>query len=86
LSIDLSPLSFACLKGGGYGGHGGFMHGKWMGKEWHNGYAVDLRDPEAFAALTHTDNTGVAAHCGDAVGCGVFELHIYRAYEPYGLK
>lgn len=84
--ISMRPLSFACLKAGGYFGHRGFVHGQWMGEDWSDGYALDLTDPEVLDDVSFLDNTSVELRCGDEIGYGVLELVITGKYPRYGYQ
>ncbi len=86
IEITLRPLSFACLKAGGYFGHNGFVHGQWMGGNWSDGYKLDLTDSAVMNDVSFLDNTSCELRCGDEVGYGVLELVVVGKYPRYGYE
>ncbi|MFO8011037.1 MAG: hypothetical protein R6U89_09535 [Dehalococcoidia bacterium] len=86
VEISMRPLSFACLKAGGYFGHRGFVHGQWMGEDWSDGYQLDLTDKSVLDDVSFLDNTSCELRCGDEVGYGVLELVVTGKYPRYGYQ
>jgi len=84
--ISMRPLSYACLKAGGYFGHRGFVHGQWMGESWSDGYLLDLADPAVLDDVSFLDNTSIEVRCGNEVGYGVLELVVTGKYPRYGYQ
>jgi hypothetical protein len=86
IEIAMRPLSFACIKAGGYFGHRGFVHGQWMGENWSDGYELDLTDPAVLDDVSFLDNTSIELRCGDEIGYGVLELVVVGKYPKYGYQ
>lgn len=86
VEISMQPLSYACLKAGGYFGHQGFVHGQWMGEHWSDGYQLDLSDTAILDDVSFLDNTSCELKCGDTTGYGVLELVVVGKYPKYGFQ
>ncbi len=84
--ILLKPLSYACLKAGGYFGYRGFVHGQWFGADWMDGFKLDLTDNNVLNEVAFLDDTSCELRCGDEVGYGVLELVVSGKYPRYGYQ
>ncbi len=84
--IWIKPLAFACINTGGYFLYKDFVHGKWMGPEWQDGFTLNLADPAVLRAVSFLDNTSCEFRCGDEIGYGVLELVVTGKYPRYGYQ
>jgi len=82
-TISMRPLSFCCMKAGGYFGYRDFVHGQWMGPYFIDGFKLDLSDPAVLADVSFLDNTSCELQCDGETGYGVFELVITGKYPKY---
>ena len=84
--ISFNPLSYACLKAGGYFGYRGFVHGQWFGADWMDGFKLDLTDKNVLTDVSFLDDTSCELRCGNEVGYGVLELVVSGKYPRYGYQ
>jgi len=82
--LAVRPLTFCCLKTGGYFEYDGFAHGKWMGSSWCDGFKHDLSDPAVLAAISFMDNNTCEFRCGSEIGYGTLEFMIIGKNTKYG--
>ncbi|HEX2174185.1 MAG TPA: hypothetical protein VHL09_17265 [Dehalococcoidia bacterium] len=81
-ALTAEPWATFYLAGGGYGGHGGFWHGRHRGAYHEEGETWDLGDLGLIARIAGRDDHVCLFRLDGTVGYGVFELGL-RGQEPY---
>ena len=85
--LTVEPWATFYLAGGGYGGYGGFWHGRHRGAYYQEGEVWELSDPALVAQIAGRDDHVCVVRMGEATGYGVLEVGVrgdapYAPYQP----
>ena len=85
--VSIRPISICYQAPGGYGWmYHDFIHGRWMGESWMDGYKLDVTDPDTMSQIWGYVDYGSEFRCGDDIGYGTTELIVVGKYPRYGYE